>query len=122
MLALLILLVVATTSLVGYALARRRPPPLAARALAAALGRMLETLGLTLLFLAGNVVLAIVAILGARTLTGEFLSAYAVNDVTLVIVSLIQGTVARWWHRESQGARPTRPSRRDREGTRIASG
>jgi hypothetical protein len=102
--AILTLLVLAVSSLAAYGVARRRRPPLPARALGVAAGRMLETLGVTLVFLAANVVLAIGFVLVARAVSTEFVSAYVANDVTLVIVSLIQGIVWRWWAREGGGS------------------
>jgi hypothetical protein len=80
----------------GYLLATRRQG-LSAGALRDATGRMFETLGVALVFLIANVALGVGLILGWRALTGVFLSVYYVNDVALVLLSLVQGLIFRWW-------------------------
>ncbi len=94
--ALLILALVGVTSLGGYLVARRwlrlRPS-----ALCGAWARALECVGLTLVFLAANLAVGMLLILGYRGLTGRFVTVYAINDVTLVLLSILQAILLRWW-------------------------
>ncbi|MFZ1060393.1 MAG: hypothetical protein WAP47_14500 [Candidatus Rokuibacteriota bacterium] len=96
MAAFLILAVVGATSLGSYFVARRwlrlRPS-----AFCGAWARALECMGLTLVFLAANLAVGVLLVLGYRGLTGRFLTIYAINDITLVLLSILQAILLRWW-------------------------
>lgn len=62
-----------------------------------AMGRMLECVGLTLVFLAVNIGVGTVAILATRTATGRFIPLYLAADNTLPMLSLLQALIFRWW-------------------------
>ena len=61
----------------------------------------MESLGLAVVFLAGNLTVATLTILGLRALTGYFVSIYVVSDVTLPILSLIQALIFQHWRGRS---------------------
>ncbi len=84
---LLIGLIIATSS-AGYVLVRRPNVRLTV-----ALGKTLELLGVSFIVFFINVVIAVACILAIRSLTGRFLSVYAVNDVSLLGLSVLQGLV-----------------------------
>lgn len=89
---LYLLAVVTGTSLLAYLVARRAGA--ASRVeLRAALGTMLESLGLLVAFLVLNVVVAAGAVLLVRGTTGRFVSIYVVDDLFLVLASLLQALV-----------------------------
>jgi hypothetical protein len=93
--AALFLVLVAVTSLGAYGVGIRRLR-LRTSALTLAMSRTLACLGLVLIFLGANMVLGVTMILAIRA-TGRFVPLYIVDDVTLVILSLLQGLVfARW--------------------------
>jgi hypothetical protein len=92
---LLLLTLSAVTSAAAYLLGRRRG--LSPRALAAAVAGALECLGLTVLFYGSNLGLGILGILATRKLTGAFVSLYAVGDMMLLVLSLLQALVFAWW-------------------------
>jgi hypothetical protein len=56
----------------------------------------LEAVGLAALFLAANLVLAGLAVALGRSVAG-FVSLYAIDDLALAAVSLLQGFLFRWW-------------------------
>jgi hypothetical protein len=87
---------VACTSLAAY-LIGTGGLGLSRRGLRVAAGRMLECAGLTLVFFAANVTLAMLAIMTARRLTRSFVSLYLVNDLVLLGLSLLQALVFAWW-------------------------
>ena len=60
-------------------------------------GRMLEAIGLLLVFLALNLGLGATAILAWRGITGRFVSLYLLNDATLGVFALVQALVFHWW-------------------------
>ena len=70
------------------------------RSLSAAIARMFEALGISVVFFAINLLVASAAILTARTLGPRFVSLYLANDVTVVALSVLQGLVFQAW-RES---------------------
>lgn len=67
--------------------------------LAAALVDMLECLGLTVIFLLVNLAAGMALVLGLRTLTGQFISIYWLNDTSLLVLSLIQALAFSHWRR-----------------------
>ena len=63
-----------------------------------AVRRMLECLGITLIFLGVNLGAAVIVILATRALTREFVSLYLAADGTLLVLSLIQALIFQGWH------------------------
>src|SRR5262245_50143842 len=100
MISIVVVLLVASTSLVAYLFGGRRLG-LRAKHLRAAGPRVLEGLGVAVIFFAANLAIAIVGVLATRALTGWFVSAYLFNDVTIGILSLVQGLTFHWWWESS---------------------
>jgi len=94
----LILTVVTTTSLGAYLLATRRLG-LAPSSLRIAALRMTEILGTALLFFMVNLAVGVAAILALRAATGWFLSAYLLNDLSLLVLSGLQALLFDSWRR-----------------------
>jgi len=104
-----ILGLVACTSIAAF-LIGARGLGLPRRGLRMAAGRMLECVGLTLVFFAANLALAMLAILAARRLSRGFVSLYLANDLVLLGLSLLQALVfAWWWERPSSGEAASGP-------------
>ena len=59
--------------------------------------RMLEAMGLLMVFLALNLGLGGIAILAWRGITGRFASLYLLNDATLGVFALVQALIFHWW-------------------------
>ena len=59
--------------------------------------RMLEAVGLLLVFLALNLGLGATVILAWRGITGRFVSLYILNDATLGGFALVQALLVHWW-------------------------
>jgi hypothetical protein len=70
---------------------------LSSPSLGAAIGKMLESVGMVLIFLAVNLATAVLIVLAARSLTGMFVSAYVTDDAVWLGLSLIQGLAFQWW-------------------------
>jgi hypothetical protein len=102
--ATVLLILVALTSLGAYGLGVR-VLRLSPGTLPCAMRRLLLGVGLALLFLAANAVLGMTAILATRA-TGRFITPYLINDVTLVILSLLQGLVFAHWLEASRERPP----------------
>jgi hypothetical protein len=84
------------TCLAGYLLGAHRLG-LSRTGLGAAVAAALETIGLGVLFFAGNVALVVLPLLAARAWSGSFVSVYVLDHVTIAAASLLQGLVFRWW-------------------------
>jgi hypothetical protein len=99
MAAILILLLMCITSIGAYLLgARWLRLPLAD--LPTAVGHAMECVGLCVVFLVINVAIGVTLVLVGRGLSGQFVSVYFVNDVTLVLISGLQGLLFwSWWYR-----------------------
>jgi hypothetical protein len=65
-----------------------------------ALGKACECVGLTLVFSALNLAIAMFAILAIRSLSGRFISLYIASDTTFLMLSLLQALTFQAW-RES---------------------
>ena len=89
-------ILVGLTSLAAYLLGARRFG-LSRPGLRAATRATLEAVGLGVLFLVANLALAALAVALARAVTGGFVPVYAIDDLALVAVSLLQGFFFRWW-------------------------
>ncbi len=75
---------------------RERPLEfLRSRTLLAALGRMLESVGTIVVFLLVNVVVGAALVFLCRSV-GLFVSLYSPADVTLALVSVVQGVAFHW--------------------------
>lgn len=70
---------------------------LSGSALRRAVGRMLECVGLTTVFLAVNLMAGMTVILGARVLMSKFVSLYLVADPTVLGLSFLQALTFQWW-------------------------
>jgi hypothetical protein len=84
------------TSVAAYVIAGRvgnRGPG----ALWAALGRALEVIGLASVFLVANFAVGLLVVLLMRGVSGRFISAYVLNDSSLVMMSTLQGMVWSFW-------------------------
>jgi hypothetical protein len=82
-----------------------RAAGLSAGRLRAAVGKALECVGLTLVFLAVNVAVGTTAVLGARYLLSTFVSLYPMADASLLGLSLLQALTYHWWHELSKHPR-----------------
>jgi len=102
---LFLLLLVGLTSVCTY-LVGTRGVGLSGSGLRKAVGKMLECLGLTIVFLVGNVLLGMLGALGVRALLGKFVSLYLAADWTLLGLSLLQALTFQWWHQLSSSTRP----------------
>jgi hypothetical protein len=67
------------------------------RRLGFAVGKALETLGIAAVFLFLNLGLGFCLALLTRAVAGSFVSLYVNDDVTIVILSLLQALVFQWW-------------------------
>jgi hypothetical protein len=102
--ATVLLILVALTSLGAYGLGVRALR-LSPGTLPCAMRRLLLGVGLAVVFLAANAVLGVTAILATRA-TGRSISPYLISDVTLVILSLLQGLVFAHWLEASRERPP----------------
>ena len=99
--AILILILAGLTSLSAYFIGTRRLR-LSSRCCREAIGKMLESVGTILVFLALNLVMAVTIVLAVRSLTRTFVSIYIIDDVAWVGLSLIQGLTFQWWRESSR--------------------
>ncbi len=86
---------------------------LSGRGLRTAVGKLLEGVGMTLVFLAVNLAVGMLALLATRGLTRGFVSLYLADDITLPVLSLLQGLAFQWWWERSA------PSTRNEDGLRA---
>ena len=93
--------IVALTSLGAY-LVGTRGLALKTVRLASAILETLECLGLTVLFLAGNLAAGCVLTFGLRVFTGLFISIYWLNDISLFVLSVVQALVFHSWVRRTK--------------------
>ena len=93
-----ILAVAALSTLAAALLVRGR----ARRSFQSAAAGALETIGLAAVFLGVNVAVGFALILLTRLVTGRFASLYKNDDVTILVLSVLQAIVFRWW-REPEG-------------------
>jgi hypothetical protein len=97
-----ILAVVAFSSLAGALVARGR----SRRRLRSAVGKTLETMGLAALFLFLNVGVGFCLTLLARVVGGRFVSLYHTDDVTILVVAVLQAVVFQWCREPEASAGP----------------
>jgi len=72
-------------------------------ALRAAMGKMLECLGVTVVFFGINLAAGMVIALMGRLVTRQFVSLYLANDISLLVLSFLQGLVFQCWRDLSAG-------------------
>jgi hypothetical protein len=96
MIGMFMLALAALTSVAAYLLGARRLGLEPAR-LGAAVGKMLETVGVALIFLVANLLLAVVLVVALRGVTGTFVSVYVTDDTAWLGLALLQGLVFQWW-------------------------
>jgi hypothetical protein len=89
----LVVTVIATTSLVTLIVVVRG----GVSGLRGAIGITLEVIGATVIFLAAHVALGAALVLAARWFTLFYAALYAVNDVTLLVVALLQALTITLW-------------------------
>ncbi|HEY7515546.1 MAG TPA: hypothetical protein VIC87_13755 [Vicinamibacteria bacterium] len=88
-----ILGVVALSSAATMLLLRGRPH----RRLGSAIGKALETVGLAAVFLFLNVGLGFCLALLTQVAGPSFVSLYVNDDVSIVVLSVLQALVLQWW-------------------------
>lgn len=98
MFSLLLLGLPVATSLAAILIARRSNSD--HRGLAGAGRLALELAGLSTLFLVANLALGLAIVLAIRALSSFFVSIYVLNDLSLVALSFLQGTVFFCWRRQ----------------------
>jgi hypothetical protein len=94
------------TSLGAY-LIGRNVWRLSYRGLQATLSKMFEAIGITLLFFVVNLGVGLATILAARIFASKFVSAYLLDDVSLLGVSLFQGLAFQGWRESREAGRIT---------------
>jgi len=101
------LAVAGLTSAAAYLLGVR-PLGLAPAQLGVALGKMLEMVGAILIFLVGDLLVAVVLVVALRGVTGTFVSVYLIDDTVWLGLALLQGLVFQWWREVSAKQARTR--------------
>ena len=66
----------------------------------------LQLVGMSTLFFVGNLAIGLVCVLAVRGATGTFVSVYLLNDVTLAVLSAVQGVCFECWR--TSGSRDAR--------------
>jgi hypothetical protein len=67
-----------------------------------ALGKVCEHVGMTLVFSAVNLAVAMCVILAMRSLSGRFISLYLASDTTFLILSWLQALTFQVWREGSR--------------------
>lgn len=98
-----VLILVGLTSIGAYLLGAKRLA-LSWRHLRVAMGRMLECIGMTLVFFLVNLAAGMAIVLAGRLLTQGFVSLYLANDVSLVMLSFLQALTFQWWRQSAEPA------------------
>lgn len=57
----------------------------------------LQLVGMSTLFFVGNLAIGLVCVLVVRGATGTFVSVYLLNDLTLAVLSAVQGVCFECW-------------------------
>jgi hypothetical protein len=100
---LLLVGVVAFTSLAAYGLAVKGLG-LSTVGLRSAVGRMLECVGIALIFAIVNFGVAAAVIFGVRALSSGFISLYWLDDVAWWALSVLQGLTWSLWREMGSGS------------------
>jgi len=104
---LILALVGLTTA--GAHLVGRRGFRLSEKQLWPAVSRMFEGIGMGLAFFAINLLAGAIFILAVRRVTGRFVSVYHVEDLSLLVLSLLQGLIFQWWRELPRNPTPRPP-------------
>jgi hypothetical protein len=96
---LLVPVLVGVTSLTAVWLGRRALG-LTGASLRAGIGLALEIIGASVVFFIANLALGLALVATVRGLSSGFLSVYFLTDVSLALLSLLQGLVFECWRRE----------------------
>jgi hypothetical protein len=99
--ALVVLCVLGLTSTAALLLFRRG----GRRGLGAAAGKALESAGLAAVFFVLNLGVGFSLALALRRAPGGFVSLYVNDDVSMLVLSVLQALVLQWW-REPESGRP----------------
>jgi hypothetical protein len=99
--ALFILAVVGLTSTAALLFFRRG----GRRGLGAAAGKALESAGLAVVFFLLNLGVGVCLALALRRAPGAFVSLYVNDDVSVLVLSVLQALVLQWW-REPESRDP----------------
>jgi hypothetical protein len=89
-------ILVGLTSVGGYVIGVKGLG-LSKHGLRAALHKTLECVGAMLVFFLVNLVVAMISILTARSLTGGFVSLYRASDIALLVLSFLQALTFQGW-------------------------
>ena len=65
----------------------------------------LQLVGMSTVFFAGNLAIGLVCVLAVRGATGTFVSAYLLNDLTLGVLSAVQGVCFECWRTSGDRSR-----------------
>ena len=68
----------------------------------ASVGKMLDAVGASLIFLVVNLAAAVIIVMVVRGFTGTFVSVYGAADTVWVGLSLLQGLVFHCWRESSR--------------------
>ena len=90
-----VVILVVLTSVAGYLVGTRRCG-LARPELGSAVPVLLETIGISAVFMVANLGIAVGTIAMIRA-SGSFVSVYGIDDIALAGASLLQGSLFRWW-------------------------
>ena len=94
------LVLVLITSILAFVLTKNRAPH-DTISLRRAIQTLLECLGTASVFLALNIAIGLVLILAVRSVTPLFVSLYLLNDLLLIVLSVVEGFVFQlWWRAE----------------------
>ena len=94
-----LLMLIGLTSVGAYLLGKRRGQSWSE--FHHAVARMLETIGMSLIFFLVNLALGVSIILVVRTFTPWFVSLYLADSLVLLLLSLLQGLTFHWWRASS---------------------
>jgi hypothetical protein len=97
-----LLLLTAFTSLVAYVMGTRLLG-LSTERLWRSLRQSLELLGVAVVFLFVNLTVGLAVVLAVRSMSREFVSVYLLNDIAVVVVSVLQGLVFSCWLEQRRG-------------------
>lgn len=95
--AVVIVSLVMLTSAAGF-LVGRNLLGLSGPDLGRAIRQMLECCGVSFMFGLANLIIGVVVIVVFREITGTFVSLYFVNDIALILASVLQGIVFFCWY------------------------
>jgi hypothetical protein len=98
---MILLATVLLTSLLAGALAVIRLR-LSASGLTRALAGLADVVGTGVVFAAFNLATGAAAVFALRVLTGHFVSLYSLDDLMLIVLSLLQGCLWRLWRDASR--------------------